>query len=192
MTPRRLSGFTLAELLISLVILGVIATFTIPKMLVAQQDSRNNAIAKEIAAMISEAYQTYSLNNPASASTTIGALTPYMNYLRTDTTSSINANSGAAIGTPIACNAGGGRCLVLHNGARFFLRPSVSFGGATNLNALWFQVDPDGTLNNTSSIVFFLYYNGRLKSYALIDANTVSSDGTRSAISEDPDWFSWN
>ncbi|MCE3236975.1 MAG: hypothetical protein K0Q50_3167, partial [Vampirovibrio sp.] len=33
MRYRSVSGFTLAELLISLAILGVIATFTIPKIL---------------------------------------------------------------------------------------------------------------------------------------------------------------
>ncbi|MBL8031855.1 MAG: prepilin-type N-terminal cleavage/methylation domain-containing protein [Candidatus Doudnabacteria bacterium] len=43
----RVKGFTLAELLIALVILGVIATFTIPKVLYANQNTKYNAIAKE-------------------------------------------------------------------------------------------------------------------------------------------------
>lgn len=47
MANRTQSGFTLAELLIALTILGVIATFTIPKILTAQQASTYNAIAKE-------------------------------------------------------------------------------------------------------------------------------------------------
>lgn len=75
-------GFTLAELLISLAILGVIATFTIPKILSSQQNGQYNAEAKEVASMISGAYQAYSLNNTVSGSTTLGALTPYMNYVQ--------------------------------------------------------------------------------------------------------------
>lgn len=40
-------GFTLAELLIALGILGVIATFTIPKILSAQQDSKTKPSPKK-------------------------------------------------------------------------------------------------------------------------------------------------
>jgi len=40
-------GFTLTELLIALVILGVIATFTIPKVLQNQQNSKKWALFKE-------------------------------------------------------------------------------------------------------------------------------------------------
>lgn len=47
-------GFTLAELLIALTILGVIATFTIPKILSSQQDGKLKAIAKETAAAMEQ------------------------------------------------------------------------------------------------------------------------------------------
>lgn len=50
-------GFTLAELLIALSILGVIATFTIPKVLQSQQNGKYNTMAKEAIATISQAYQ---------------------------------------------------------------------------------------------------------------------------------------
>ncbi len=43
---KPFKGFTLAELLMALAILGVIATFTIPKILGAQQSSSSNAKAK--------------------------------------------------------------------------------------------------------------------------------------------------
>lgn len=54
MPQARYPGFTLAELLISLAILGIIATFTIPKLLMNQRVSAYNASAKESAASISE------------------------------------------------------------------------------------------------------------------------------------------
>jgi prepilin-type N-terminal cleavage/methylation domain-containing protein len=52
------SGFTLAELLIALGILGVIATFTIPKILTSQASSRKTAVFRETFAAFSEAYYT--------------------------------------------------------------------------------------------------------------------------------------
>ena len=69
------TGFTLAELLIALAILGVIATFTIPKILTSQANSQRNAIAKEVMSMISGAHQQLKSNNALSTSTTMGALT---------------------------------------------------------------------------------------------------------------------
>ena len=48
-------GFTLAELLIALAILGVIATFTIPKVLNSQQSSERISIFKETIAAINQA-----------------------------------------------------------------------------------------------------------------------------------------
>src|SRR5438270_879458 len=78
-------GFTLAELLICLVILGEIATFTIPKLINAQQNKQYNTIAKEGIGSISQAYQLYTLNNTVTASTTGGFLTSYFNSVKVDT-----------------------------------------------------------------------------------------------------------
>lgn len=51
-------GFTLSELLISLAILGVIATFTIPKVLQSQQDQHKKAVFKETIAAVNDALYT--------------------------------------------------------------------------------------------------------------------------------------
>ncbi|MCE3234384.1 MAG: hypothetical protein K0Q50_564 [Vampirovibrio sp.] len=50
---KRRGGFTLAELLICLAILAEIATFTIPKMLYAQQSQQKKAVLKETIGSIS-------------------------------------------------------------------------------------------------------------------------------------------
>ena len=84
----------MAELLISLLILGEIATFTIPKILTAQQNGSNNAAAKEVAAMLSESFQQYGLSNAVSASTNAQVILPYLNYVSRDTTSVIDSNLG--------------------------------------------------------------------------------------------------
>jgi len=49
----RSRGFTLAELLIALLILGVIATFTIPKILYSSRQEQKTAVFKEIISTIS-------------------------------------------------------------------------------------------------------------------------------------------
>ena len=53
---RKLSskGFTLAEVLLALAILGVIAVFTIPKVLISQQNSKKAAIMKEAISMMAQ------------------------------------------------------------------------------------------------------------------------------------------
>ena len=78
-------AFTLAELLIALAILGVIATFTIPKILDSGSSSEFNTKAKETAGMISEALQIHKLNGQLSSSTISADLTQYMNYVRAET-----------------------------------------------------------------------------------------------------------
>ena len=54
-------AFTLAELLIALAILGVIATFTIPKILSGSTDAKWNASAKGAMTMVEGAYADYQI-----------------------------------------------------------------------------------------------------------------------------------
>lgn len=91
--PRKsLFGFTLAELLISLAILGEIATFTTPKVLSAQQNGANKAKAKVVAGMITGAYQQAQWAGIVTANTKPADLTPYMNYIKIDSSGTIIDN----------------------------------------------------------------------------------------------------
>jgi prepilin-type N-terminal cleavage/methylation domain-containing protein len=192
---RSALGFTLAELLIALAILGVIATFTIPKIIVGQQNSSYNAIAKEAAATISAAYQQAKLAGTVSTSTKASDLTPYMNYIKYDTSGTILDNYQTA--TFSTCNTFS-PCVKLHSGGTLVLYDAASFSGSNTTNAIWFVFDPDsvysGTTNGPGKAVdFALYYDGRLSSLARISANTVSADGTRNPnASYDPSWFNWD
>lgn len=80
-----------------------------------QQGQKNNAIAHEAAAMVSGAYSTYVAQNQSSTNIGVAALTQYMNYVATDTASSLDKTYGTA-GTQ-TCNTSSGQCLRLHNGA---------------------------------------------------------------------------
>lgn len=96
MFRKILNGFTLAELLIALAILGVIATFTIPKILGTQQDGRNNAIAKEIAGTMATALESLRLSGELDQNTNIAHLTPYLNYAKIITSGTVDGLIAAA------------------------------------------------------------------------------------------------
>ncbi|HEY9745108.1 MAG TPA: type II secretion system protein [Oculatellaceae cyanobacterium] len=51
---KKAAAFTLAELLIALSILGVIATFTVPKVLVSQQENKRKTVLLETISAINE------------------------------------------------------------------------------------------------------------------------------------------
>jgi prepilin-type N-terminal cleavage/methylation domain-containing protein len=184
-------GFTLAELLIALAILGVIATFTIPKVLQSQADSKYKAIAKETAAAVSQAYQNYRQNGNTGV-LELNDLSPYLNYVSIRTTGLIDDYYGT--GTNNCSNTR--RCFILHNGGVVY--NSSTMGGTASTSAMWFEVDPDGQSSSTTngpgkSIMFWLYYSGRLKTYSTIDPNTCDSGWCTSAdANADPPWFNWN
>ncbi|HEY9745737.1 MAG TPA: type II secretion system protein [Oculatellaceae cyanobacterium] len=192
------SGFTLAELLIALAILGVIATFTIPKVLISGQNGEYNAKAKEAVAMISEAYIAYQKDNVVDENTGIASLTPYLNYVTyLPNGTQIDGMPGAG---PATCTASNQTfpCILLHNGAVLRYRAiNGGFGtsGATPQHRVsWFEIDPDGYQNNHptdgKAINFFLSESGHLRDNANVLPN---SSNQNSNYNPDvvPDWFSW-
>jgi prepilin-type N-terminal cleavage/methylation domain-containing protein len=190
--PVTKTGFTLAELLIALAILGVIATFTIPKVLVAQQSTKDKAVAKEAIAAIVGAYQAYGASNTPSASLSPKNLTPYLNYVRLDT-STANAFDYPVSGTG-SCDAGN-PCIYLHNGAVLQLY-SNTFAGTASTNMVWFLIDPDSSKTGSPSgggLEVALYYNGRVATWPTLTPGSQCSWGTYNPnASGDPPWFNWN
>lgn len=189
-------GFTLAELLIALAILGVIATFTIPKVLQSQQNGQFKAEAKEASSMISGAFSAYQQQNVVTANMTSWDLTPYLNYVALDSSRIIDKANGS---TSQQCQSPASLCLILHNGGVLMLMDQgKSFGGTGSTNAMDFYFDPDGTYGGATngpskSVRFFLYANGRISTLADMAPNTQNSNTTYSSCSTcDPTWFNWN
>lgn len=193
---RFSKGFTLAELLIALAILGLIATFTIPKVLQNQQNGSYKATSKEAASIVAQAYKLYKLNNTLSASTTFGDMTNYINYIQLDTTRLIDNKQTTG---SISCNtSGGGGCLILHNGGALRYNGS-SFAGTASTNAMEFLFDPNGVYSGTTdgpdkAVNFFIYFNGRLTTRGNILPNTDATGSTYATPEPtmDPPWFSWD
>jgi len=186
------TGFTLAELLICLLILAEIATFTIPKILIDQQNGRNNAIAKEDIATVSAAFQQHQLKGALSSSTTFGAFTQYMNYVSYSTAATVDGLNGQGSEGCDASNP----CLFMHNGSSIRYG-GYNFGGTNTTNAVYFHIDPDGSYSGTTNgpgkaVSVFIYYNGRLADEGNIAAGTAGSNGSYTANSSKvPTWFSW-
>lgn len=183
------SGFTLTELLIALTILGVIATFTIPKVLQSTTSSRNKSVAKEVTSVISGAYETYKAVATPSAAFTPGILTTYMNFVKTDTATAPGAISGE---TALQTCAAGVPCLQMHNGALVQYATANSFGGTGTTNVVYFNMDPDGDDDTAGRASVVLFYNGKITTGA--NQGTVTTAGTSVSVqTTDPSWIqAWN
>lgn len=110
---RRL-GFTLAELLIALTILGVVATFTIPKILSSQQNDKKKAVFRETIAMFSELVYTGQLTGDLSGQNFDTYIFPRVNAVRLCTSDAVTENCWTHA-VPGGSNADEG--LILPNGA---------------------------------------------------------------------------
>ncbi len=186
---RSQKGFTLAELLIALAILGVIATFTIPKILSSSANGQTTAIAKEAAGMISAAFSTYTLNNSLTTGTTAGVLTQYFNYVTTDTATSY---TGTASGdTALSACSATLICLKLHNGGVLQYSTAQNFGSSLSTAAVTFALDPDG-MGTRGKIVFVQQYGGRTTTNGQDAVFTTSAAGVTNQATDPSYLTNWN
>ncbi len=193
---RAIAGFTLAELLIALAILGVIATFTIPKIMAGSQSSSSLSRAKDAAAMMAGAYQKAQQDGIITANTKPSDLIPYMNYIAKITDGrTIDALPTVTTRT---CNTAT-PCISLHGGSMLWFWDGDTFGGTTAQNMIEFDFDPDGTYSGSASdgpgksIQFSLYYNGFLTTRGKLKPNSCNdaSCAIQPNASLDPSWFSF-
>lgn len=188
-------GFTLAEVLIALLILGEIATFTIPKVLHAQQNTQNNAKAKEAISMVMGAFQQAQLSGEIDQNTKLSDLTPYMNYTRFDNSGTISIDQIYTQGTH-SCT-GARPCIWMHNGGAI-LFSDYAFGGTGATDATYFKFDPDGKVTDGTTngpgkaVSIFVYYNGRMTDEGHLAVGTSDSNNAYTANpSVVPPWFQW-
>lgn len=107
-------GFTLAELLITLGILGMIATFTIPKVLAAQNSAKTKAILKETVASLNQILYDGMISGELTQGT-------YQDYLRNTLNHIKHCDDAAAEGcwpgsTDTSWNTANAEGYILHNG----------------------------------------------------------------------------
>jgi prepilin-type N-terminal cleavage/methylation domain-containing protein len=184
-------GFTLSELLIALAILGLIATFTIPKVLTSVGEKGNLNVAKETLSSITSAYDVIRSENNGYGATTISGrnILDRMNFVE------LFATAGDA-GSPRAstCVTGTTTCILLHNGAILQTTDADVFTTAT-LGTIAFKVYPDGggKVASAPALTALLTNDGRLITGTglTIGGNTYTvADGFAAAAL--PTWFKWS
>jgi prepilin-type N-terminal cleavage/methylation domain-containing protein len=189
---KRSAGFTLTELLVSLLIIGEIATFTIPKVLYAQQNTAYRAGARDAAAAVSQAF--FIARSKGGDYNLKGAdFTPYLNYVRYDTSTRIDGYYTNATAFKDCSSAQ--PCIQLASGGMVMFDGN-SFGGTNSTNAIWFRFDPDGKYTDGTTngpgkpVEFFLYYSGRITTSIDCEPNS-SNASTTLTCTPTPPWFSW-
>jgi prepilin-type N-terminal cleavage/methylation domain-containing protein len=192
-------GFTLSELLIALAVLGLIATFTIPKVLYSTQSKQMNSITKELASAVVNAIMAEEVETgPLTVNADINAiLDRRLMTLGRDTSSMIDVEPGNPFVTSIDCsNTAFFICRKLQNGAVISIDYDTKIGGTSANDGFMFFLDPDGKLSDFKAIAFFIYVDHGIKTRSQLKnpsyvMNTSSFTLTPRANS-DPSWFSWN
>ncbi len=190
-----LAGFTLAELLIVLIILAEIATFTIPKILLAQQYARQSSLAKEAMSNLAAAFQLYQAKDGITTGMSTSSLLKYLNYVSIDSVSSLDdVPTGNNL---FPCSNSNLVCLRLYGGGILVLGKEILTSTASNY-AIQASFDPDGIRTGTASdgpgkaIVFVIYATGRVTTWGNVDSNTYMWNGGgpySSNAAVDPAWF---
>jgi prepilin-type N-terminal cleavage/methylation domain-containing protein len=192
---KKVTGFTLAELLIALVLMGCIAVYTIPKVLNSTNTTTINIAAHEAAAMVANAYKQHFDKGLVTVNTTPKDLIPYLNYVSIEP--DFTLIDAMPPWTAYVCWSGD-PCLKLHNGGTLLLMGYPMTALAPN-RTIVFVFDPDGQYSGSTtdgpskSVMFALTYTGRLL--------TISDPGFLSNLclgpwcppgtNLDPSWFHW-
>ena len=146
------SGFTLTELLIALVLLGVIASFAIPKVLKATADQRKGAIIREAVSMLEDAYYGNRVegDNFATATDLYNYIINDINFIQSGTGDAGTAFGGAFDTAATACSDNVGYIL-LPNGA---IIAGLVTDAAGDYHQICIDVDGVGGLNTIGTDQF--------------------------------------
>jgi prepilin-type N-terminal cleavage/methylation domain-containing protein len=192
---NRAVGFTLAELLIALSVLGVISVFSIPKIVASGQNNAKNAATREIISVLSQGFMKLKQEGKITINTrpddilTAGEL----NYAREMTSGLIDRAPGQP---DVDCADIVHRCYQLHNGGVVLLHKTATFMGTAANDAITFWFDPDGTYSGSltgpgKGILLLIYFNGRITTMSGISNPTNTVWGSLTPSAQEPEWFSW-
>lgn len=125
-------GFTLAELLIAIAILGVISTFSIPKVLNALQDNRKAALFKEVIATLNGAFYAGWIKNEITEDNMGSYLLDHINVAKICKNNAQTENCWPQ-SDPSASSQATKFGAILHNGATIAGLDDDTGGGGTDI-----------------------------------------------------------
>lgn len=163
---RKQNGFTLAEVLITLGIIGVVAAMAIPPLMNKTNDAELRAKYKKVFSEISQANQQLVMDNGGTLESLFTASTTqtdfknlFKPYLNTVKDCDAGASAGicwhtasgwkSATGDPTDVSANNLAAVVLNNGAMIEFRTNASYVNCTGTCGAiqrcgWMQVDVNG------------------------------------------------
>ena len=153
---RKAIGFTLAELLIALLVLGVIATFTIPKILQNQQDQRKKSIYRETIAALSSILYAGVLDKTLDKNNFEIYFPDHMNMLKMCTVDPVAEGCWADSGTyPTSLSPFTNTAFVMHNGMAVSMGVPEDRGGGEVASFIfldWNNVEPPNNANDQMAV----------------------------------------
>lgn len=164
-------GFSLAEILITLVILGVVAAFSISKTFTPLGKNTVNSKANQMMLRLAAAHQAYKMEGKLVSNTHFTDLIPYFNYVKIDSSTVIDELYTSSASR--TCGSGSWYCLVFHDGSMLMYNDGQKFGGPGS--GIYLYYDPDGkrtdsTTNSAGkSLQFWITYDGRVRTSNTID-----------------------
>lgn len=198
---RQQNGFTLAEVLISLALVGTLAAMMYPMLINNVAEERLLQNCKEGAAQVALAYVKFQKDASIGPTTTTDAIfaAGMDNYVRrfpdpnapgaSGSNLAVQVQTGGGVQT-IPCDAGS-PCYVLQSGAILQYDADANFNGSTpNVNGIRFIVDPDGNDVQIGSS-FIMFANGRITTEANAPGAILSNDNRVTGIADPAYLATW-
>lgn len=199
---KRVFGFTLAELLIAIVILGIIAAFTIPKILESTGNGKLENIAKETACLLRDAFSYYKKDFTPQwdMMSNSSYFFQFVNYVEEDTTTTQASVPDPPVGqTKLQSCSTTTPCILMHTGAIVQYDTGITFGASdpspNNPNItdfIFFNIDPDGFRSEAGRISIVLFYNGRITTGEKAGPLTPSNNTMTLETTDPPYLDAWN
>jgi prepilin-type N-terminal cleavage/methylation domain-containing protein len=170
---QRSSGFSLIEIMVAIVLLGVLASILLPTLKTDISTEKNRGITLDAVAELAQAYVKYQKDALPDATTSADDLVQEMNFIRIINDSSYNVQVAEAT-SPLPCTTlapcalwvspcdAATPCVLLQNGALIQYDVDLTFAGTGyNSNALHFVVDPDADGDETATSLV-MFFSGRM------------------------------